>query len=358
LQKTIAQYGAWLGYWDTSAHLTDGGCEYVFGASTRLANHNDWLVALKLVDRLLRAGDMPWAAIADRGFTSGEGGPTAWTLAPWQPRGSSAIGRGHRDFGAVPAPGSSHRQGMARVPPSCGPPPQGCLVLPSGVYVPFLPRRLWFIERPGPKAPVDKKAAYRQAIEEREIYAFGPHGRPTPKQVRLSSPVLRRKRTNALGCRKVPGSMRRRDPRLAACDGNHGDDEACCIKTATLKAEELPSIFQYPFWGTPEWEEKYAKRTNVERGFSTFKNPDVIGMTKGQFHYRHIPNLSLLVTFMWGAHNLHIWLKRERDAAKAAAAALKKHRLRPRRSAQVAVVLNPGSTPVEEPALAEDSRAP
>ena len=148
------------------------------------------------------------------------------------------------------------------------------------------------------------------------------------------------------------------DPRLPVCDGNHGDGEACCIQTAALKAEKIPAVLQFPFWGTPEWEEKYAKRTNVERGFSSFKNPDVIGLTKGQFHYRHIPNLSLLVTFMWGAHNRHIWLKREADAAKAAAASLRNHRLLPRRSSQVAVVLDPGSTPLEEPALAEDSRAP
>ena len=129
-------------------------------------------------------------------------------------------------------------------------------------------------------------------------------------------------------------------------------------KAATLKAEQAPSTFQFPFWGTPEWEEKYAKRTNVERGFSSFKNPDVIGLTKGQFHYRHIPNVALLVTFMWGAHNLHLWMKREEDAARAAAAALKNHRLLPRRSSQVAVVLDPGSTLLEGPALAEDSPAP
>ena len=149
-----------------------------------------------------------------------------------------------------------------------------------------------------------------------------------------------------------------RDPKLAVCDGNHADDEACCIKTATRRAEAIPSIFQFPSWGTPAWEETYAKRTNVERGFSTFKNPDVIGLTKGQSHYRHIPNMVLLVTFMWGAHNLHLWMKREEDAAKAAAAALKKHRLLPRRSSQVSAVLDPGSTLLEEPALSEDSRAP
>ena len=35
-----------------------------------------------------------------------------------------------------------------------------------------------------------------------------------------------------------------------------GTTQACCIKTATLRADEIPSIFQFPFWGTPEWEEK------------------------------------------------------------------------------------------------------
>ena len=58
---------------------------------------------------------------------------------------------------------------------------------------------------------------------------------------------------------------------------------------------------------------------------------------------------------MWGAHNLHLWMKREEDAARAAAARLRRHRFLPRRSSQVAVVLDPGSTLLEEPALAEDS---
>jgi hypothetical protein len=61
---------------------------------------------------------------------------------------------------------------------------------------------------------------------------------------------------------------------------------------------------------------------------------------------------------MWGAHNLHLWLKRERDAAKAAAAMVRKQRGRPRRSSQVALVVEPDSALLEEPAVAEDSRAP
>jgi hypothetical protein len=42
------------------------------------------------------------------------------------------------------------------------------------------------------------------------------------------------------------------------------------MKTATLRAEAIPSIFQFPSWGTPAWEETYAKRTNVERGLFDF----------------------------------------------------------------------------------------
>jgi hypothetical protein len=325
----------YFGYGDDVIGGTADNASYVYGHAMFAANKYDVPVSVRLVEMLMAHGHQVTELISDRGFSQDKN----WMA-------------GLRRLGVMP------RFDLKSTQQHPYPTWQGCLVLPSGAYVPFLPRRLWFVERPGPKAPAEKKAAYRQAITEREIYAMGPHGRPTPGRVRLSSPVLRRKTTNALGCPKVPGSMRRRDPRLAVCDGNHGDDEACCIKTATLKAEELPSIYQYPFWGTPEWEEKYAKRTNVERGFSTFKNPDVIGMTKGQFHYRHIPNVSLLVTLMWGAHNLHIWLKRERDAAKAAAAALKKHRLRPRRSSQVALVVDRGSALLEEPAVAEDSRAP
>ena len=68
--------------------------------------------------------------------------------------------------------------------------------------------------------------------------------------------------------------------------------------------------------------------------------------------------MALLVTFMWGAHNLHLWMKREEDAARAAAAILRKHRLLPRRSSPVAFVVEPATAELEEPALAEDSRAP
>ena len=324
-----------FGFGDDTISGTAENAGYVYAHALFAANAYDVPVSVRLVELLLEHGVGVADLIADRGFSQ----DGKWLAEV-------------RALGVMPCFDLKATQQHAY------PTWKKCLMLPSGGYLPHMPEWLWFIERPGPQAPEEKKRAYRAAIKERSLYALVPHGKPTPDQVRLSSPVLRRKAVNALGCPKVPGSMRRRDPRLAVCDGNHGYDEACCINAATLKAEEIPSIFQFPFWGTPEWEEKYAKRTNVERGFSSFKNPDVIGMTKGQFHYRHVPNVALLTTFMWGAHNLHIWLKRAREAALAAAAALRKHRLRPRRSSQVAVVVDAGSALLEELAVAEDSRAP
>ncbi|MGC1406573.1 MAG: hypothetical protein WA938_07525 [Candidatus Dormiibacterota bacterium] len=58
--------------------------------------------------------------------------------------------------------------------------------------------------------------------------------------------------------------------------------------------------------GTAAWERKYAKRTTVERGFSTLKNPDVIGMSPGLYRMRGRLKMSVLIACMWVAHNLHL----------------------------------------------------
>ncbi len=55
------------------------------------------------------------------------------------------------------------------------------------------------------------------------------------------------------------------------------------MKTATLRAEAIPSIFQFPSWGTPAWEETYAKRTNVERGLFDFHLTQPVAATKLDF---------------------------------------------------------------------------
>ncbi|HUY56427.1 MAG TPA: hypothetical protein VMV12_01165 [Candidatus Micrarchaeaceae archaeon] len=100
------------------------------------------------------------------------------------------------------------------------------------------------------------------------------------------------------------------------CSGEHGLDEACCIKSATFKAEFAPTAYQFPIWGTPAWEKKYAKRTNVERGFSTLKNPNVIGLAPGLFRIRTLIKMSVLAACMFVAHNLHLRMVDEHRQSK------------------------------------------
>ncbi|HVC38465.1 MAG TPA: hypothetical protein VNH20_00620 [Candidatus Dormibacteraeota bacterium] len=113
-----------------------------------------------------------------------------------------------------------------------------------------------------------------------------------------------------------------------------------------------------PLLRDPDWEEEYAKQTNVERGFSSLKNPDVIGLTKGQFHFRRIPNMSLLVTLMWGGHNMRLQITRPRDLAREAAALPRKQQGRPRRRSQAPFVATPSDALLAEEAAAEGSRSP
>jgi len=77
-------------------------------------------------------------------------------------------------------------------------------MVPSGVYLPMRPEHRWLPERPGLDSPAEKMASYRKAIAERSIYAAVAHGKPTPGQVRINSPVLRRCTTSRgqLGCRE------------------------------------------------------------------------------------------------------------------------------------------------------------
>jgi len=100
--------------------------------------------------------------------------------------------------------------------------------------------------------------------------------------------------------------MRKCHPKLIPCSGEHGIHEACCIRSPTFKAEFAPMAYQFSIWGTAVWEKKYAKLTKVERGFSTLKNPDVIGMSPGLYRMRGRIKMSVLIACMWVDHNLHL----------------------------------------------------
>jgi hypothetical protein len=291
---------------------TDGNVSYVYAAHCVSAGEHDVPVALRLLDRMAANGCPVSELVSDRGYSGG----VRWL-------------NGQRLRGIKPTYDLKQKQGARDTDF------KGCLVLQGWPFLPQLPRRLWYLERPGLRAPSEKIRKFREAVAERELYALRPHGKPTPTGARVISPLLRPRKNQAgrLGCPKVPGSMRNRDRSLIACTGKHADDKACCLKTVTFKAAYAPQSYQTPIWGTLEWEAKYAKRTNVERGYSTVKNPDVIGLKRGLFHMRGLPNFSLLVTCAWIAHNLYLRLKAldaDAKAQRVVAHTRRKHRRRNR----------------------------
>jgi hypothetical protein len=279
-----------FGYGGVTVGGTHQNYGYVYGFQLIPADQYDAPVSHWIMDTLAERGVQITEMIGDRGF-SGSG--------PWQ--------RGVRERGAMPV--FDLKSGQGDRDPNW----RGCLVVQGWPYLPQLPKRLWTLTRPGPQAPEEKVKQFQKEIQEREGYAMLPHGRPGPWSARVTSPLCRGRR---LGCPKVPGSMRKRDLKLAVCSGDHGDDEACCMRSGTFKSEFAPLAYQYPVWGTKEWAKKYAKRTNVERGFSTLKNPDVIGLAPGLYRIRGLVKMSILVVCMFVAHNLHLRMLDEERLAK------------------------------------------
>lgn len=269
-----------FGYGGVTVGGTHENYGYVYGFDLIPANDYDVPASLKVMDALTAGGYQIDEIIGDRGFSQAVRWCNGARSRGVMPIFDLKVGQGDRD-----------------------PDWKGCLVLQGWPYLPQLPKRLWTLLRPGLLAPEAKWTQFRKDAAERDLYSLLPHGKPAPGAARVESPLFRNRR---LGCPLVPGSMRKRDPKLMPCSGEHGLDEACCIKSATFKAEFAPTAYQFPIWGTPAWEKKYAKRTNVERGFSTLKNPDVIGMSPGLYRMRGRIKMSVLIACMWVAHNLHL----------------------------------------------------
>jgi len=316
-----------FGYGGVTVGGTHENYGYVYGFYLIPANDYDVPASLKVMDALAAGGYQIDEIIGDRGFSQAVKWCNGARSRGVMPIFDLKVGQADRDLDW-----------------------KGCLVLQGWPYLPQLPRRLWTLQRPGLLAPDAKWQQFRKDVAERDWYALLPHGKPTPSAARLESPLFRNRR---LGCPLVPGSMRKCDPKLMPCSGEHGIDEACCIRSATFKADFAPLAYQYPIWGTPAWEKKYAKRTNVERGFSTLKNPDVIGMSPGLYRMRGRIKMSVLIACMWVAHNLHLRMvddERQRKGLPRLRSTPRRRRREQLEQAQVAMQ--------QSNSLAEASRAP
>jgi hypothetical protein len=256
------------------------GHEYIIALAVNPANANDQPVAVSLVRRLKESGVRVDRVLMDRGFSD-----------------SAPLLNQIRSMGCHPVFDLKSNQDRR------SPDWRGNLVLDGRPYLRTIPKKLQYLRMPGVQRPEAEFRVWREAIAERERYGFLPNGKGSPTSIRLQSPVFRNR---GFGCPKVEGSMRRRNRAFPVCDGNHGSDEGCAVANGTWKAKFAPRTFQFPFWGSPDWEDEYGMRSSIERSFNLMKNRDVIGLRPGEFRLRGLANMTLLLGLAAVAVNLHL----------------------------------------------------
>jgi hypothetical protein len=281
--RVIEQNGkvarSYFGY-GIEAYCQTGPREYLSSIAVGSADQDDKPPSLRLLRRMLDQGLTVKRLAMDRGFSQ----------AP-------AFLEEVRSLGCAPV--FDLKKGQAGRTPSW----RGCVILDGWPFVPSVPKRLWDLPKPDLRASKELKAKWRADMDERLKYMLLPNGGETPSEIRVQSPLFRNRR---LGCPLVPGSMRNRDKSLAVCSGEHREDEGCCLRNGTWKAEFAPWTFQYPVYGSPDWTKKYGRRSAIERKFSQVKNSDVIGLRPGSFRLRGVTSMTILFTVAAVTHNLRL----------------------------------------------------
>jgi hypothetical protein len=181
----------------------------------------------------------------------------------------------------------------------------GTRVAAGHPHCPGTPDHLATIIKPGPqpKTPVtlrndhtDEQAAqrydnfeeFRRLIAERQSYALQRHGRSKSNENDW------RWRCQALagiaGCPLRPetleAAMRLGLPIVQNPPDPVNAPSVCTSKsgTVTLKFEDLnPKFHQEHYWGSPEWQESYARRTYVEGFFGTLKDAAVANLKRDAY---------------------------------------------------------------------------
>jgi hypothetical protein len=175
----------------------------------------------------------------------------------------------------------------------------GAHVIDGWLFSPGMPKRLRRIVRPGLNAPMMERVKFRKLIEERMQWAFLPHAAPQPHRARVASPVRR----NNIKCDSTPGQQNA--PASApTCHKKHAADKACGINTMAYEDTVAPRTYQWPVWGTREWQRIYNKRSAVERYFGHLQSDATAGFRRGRFRLRGMAKVGLITGLSVVATNL------------------------------------------------------
>jgi hypothetical protein len=251
------------------------------------ANHDDATPGVATVHSLQQSGAQVERVIADRGFTQ----KPALFLDPLRNAGVHlTFDLKESDIGVS----STYK---------------GALIIDGWPHSPGLPAHLKVIKRPGLGAKKTAWDTYNKKMKQREAYQYLPHATPGVSSARVASPAHRKQ----IGCRaaKIP------TPNGApTCRVAHAPGDACGLKTMTFSSSVAPRTFQFPVYGTKDWNEIWRKRSAVERFFGHLQSDHGAAFRAGRFRVRRLIKVAIATCAFVIATNLQL---REQAATKARA---------------------------------------
>ncbi len=176
----------------------------------------------------------------------------------------------------------------------------GYPVLDGWPHSPVTPTTLRQLTRAPLNAPLANRLASRDAFDRRARYALPLNGRPTTTLARLQSPALRGRN----GCLDLPDLLHLADPAVRTCRGGHPPGTGCLRENLTWSSSKSPRLWQWPLYGTTEWERVYNQRGAVERSYAHLKSAAGPGLRRDEFRLRGIGKLTVVILADLIASNL------------------------------------------------------
>lgn len=260
------------------------------------------------IDQMLAADTPVVEVISDRGFSYKQSADWARPLAD---RGIVQVLDMHdADRGARP-----HEHGYVMVD--------------GWAHCPSIPDHLVRIDRPArftageerqgataeERADRERRIAeieeFNRLIAERRAYRFERAGHTSSGAERMVCPA----KAGKVACDACPLSQLFEDvPEVTAPAG--APAKACRQATITISRTASEKLRQRKYWGSPEWQASYARRTYVESGFGLLKSPKVGGVRRGWTHQVGLVKTTFLLAIAVAATNLRqllSWAARTKD---------------------------------------------
>lgn len=183
-----------------------------------------------------------------------------------------------------------------------------------------VPERLWKLERPVPGAAPEAFAKFKQDIAERRKYAMVRQRTAWEQRdgkTRWTSPAV----AGTVGCRHVDGSVEIAIANgLPVLDPDSHHARWCTQKTVLIPAGPHVKYQQEEYWGSPNWDISYNRRTFIEGLFGALKSHHTGNIRRGFMCMtgRAMVTITMAAAIVnYNLRELENWYERATEAEKA-----------------------------------------